>query len=298
MRRIHIKKLTSRHLLIIFISISAVLMGLSLLSDTTRGPFRYIAGYTVVPMQKGFNKLGGWASDITRNFHTVKELQEENEKLQQQIDDLTVENEELALNRKELTRLEEMFKLDKSYGDYKKIGARVIASNTSNWFNSFTINKGSKDGIKVDMNVMAGSGLVGIVTETGPNWAKVRSIIDDANYVSGMMLSTGEKCMVRGDLKLAVNGMMRFEDLPVSKENKEKDEDKVEIEDGEQVVTSYISNKYLQGILIGYVNEIKTDKSGLTRYGTITPAADFSDLQDVLVITKTKSEALKEESKK
>lgn len=283
-------KLKSRHLLIIFIAVCIVLMGLSLLSSKTRGPLRYIAGYTVVPMQKGFNKLGGWASDFTQNFQTIKELRTENKKLQQQIDDLTVENGELALNQKELTRLEELFKLDQNYGDYPKVGARVIASNTSNWFNSFTIDKGKKDGIRVNMNVIAGSGLVGIVTEVGPNWSTVRSIIDDTSYVSGMMLTSGEKCMVQGNLKLAASGKLKFEDLPVT-ENEEGEE--VKIEEGEQVVTSYISNKFLQGILIGYVSEIKTDESGLTRYGYLTPAADFSDLQDVLVITQTKAETMK-----
>lgn len=288
-------KLKSRHLLIIFIAVCIVLMGLSLLSSKTRGPLRYIAGYTVVPMQKGFNKLGGWASDFTQNFQTIKELRTENKKLQQQIDDLTVENGELALNQKELTRLEELFKLDQNYGDYPKVGARVIASNTSNWFNSFTIDKGKKDGIRVNMNVIAGSGLVGIVTEVGPNWSTVRSIIDDTSYVSGMMLTSGEKCMVQGNLKLAASGKLKFEDLPVT-ENEEGEE--VKIEEGEQVVTSYISNKFLQGILIGYVSEIKTDESGLTRYGYLTPAADFSDLQDVLVITQTKAETMKSNNEK
>ena len=283
-------KLKSRHLLIIFAVICVILMGLSLLSSTTRGPFRFMAGYTIVPMQKGFNHLGGWAADYTQNFQIIKELRKENKKLQQQVDDLTVENGELALNQKELTRLEELFKLDQNYGDYPKIGARVIASNTSNWFNSFTIDKGKKDGIRVNMNVIAGSGLVGIVTEVGPNWSTVRSIIDDLSYVSGMMLTTGEKCMVQGNLKLASKGKIRFEDLPVA-ENQENP-----VEQGEQVVTSYISNRYLQGILIGYVSEINDDESGLTRSGYLTPAVDFSDLQDVLVITQTKSDQLKKQT--
>lgn len=282
-------KFESRHMLAVFVSVSVILMGLSLLSGTTRGPFRVLAGYTVVPMQKGLNKVGRWAVDVTQNFQTISDLRAKNKELQKQIDDLTIENGELALNQKELERLEGLFKLDQNYGDYEKVGARVIASNTSNWFDVFTIDKGKKDGIKTGMNVMAGSGLVGIVTDVGPNWASVRSIIDDTSYVSGMMLSTGEKCMIRGDLKLIGSGKIKFEDLPVSD---------VKIEKGEQVVTSYISNKYLQGILIGYVSDIKTDKNGLTRSGTITPAADFSDLQDVLVITKTKAEIDKQNKKK
>ena len=290
MHRLRSIKLKSRHLLVIFSVICVLLLGLSLVSGKTRGPLRYVAGYTIVPMQKGFNRLGGWASDFTQNFQTIKELRDENKKLQQQIDDLTVENGELALNQKELTRLEELYKLDQNYGDYPKVGARVIASNTSNWFNTFTIDKGKKDGIRVNMNVIAGSGLVGIVTEVGPNWSTVRSIIDDVSYVSGMMLTTGEKCMIQGDLKLAAENKLKFSDLPVTED---ENGEEIVIEEGEQVVTSYISNKFLQGILIGYVSEIKTDESGLTRYGYLTPAADFSDLQDVLVITETKADTMK-----
>ena len=68
-----------------------------------------------------------------------------------------------------------------------------------------------------------------------------------------------------------------------------------EIKEGERVVTSHISSKYLQGILIGYVSEITTDANNLTRSGYITPAVDFQHLQEVLVITTTKEEMLEKE---
>ena len=82
-------------------------------------------------------------------------------------------------------RLKQLYKLDENYSDYKKIGAHVIADNGTNWFSDFIIDKGSKDGIKKNCNVLAGSGLVGIVTEVGPHYARVRALIDDASNVSG-----------------------------------------------------------------------------------------------------------------
>ena len=103
---------------------------------------------------------------------------------------------------------------------------------------------------------MAGTGLVGIVTEVGPNWARVRSIIDDSSNVSALILSTSDKCIVKGDLTLMNDGKIRFEQLANNGS---------EIKEGEQVVTSHISSKYLQGILIGYVSEITTDANNLTR---------------------------------
>ena len=86
-----------------------------------------------------------------------------------------------------------------------RVGAHVISNNGTNWFNDFTIDKGSNDGIKENCNVLAGSGLAGIVTEVGPDYARVRSIIDDSSNVSAMVLSTSDTCIVRGDLKLAAD---------------------------------------------------------------------------------------------
>ena len=214
------------------------------------------------------------------------EVKNENEELQKTVDELTIENNRLQQERYELERLQELYALDQNYADYKKVGAHVTANDSGNWFSSFTIDKGEQDGIKKDMNVMAGTGLVGIVTEVGPNWARVRSIIDDSSNVSALILSTSDKCIVKGDLTLMNDGKIRFEQLANNGS---------EIKEGEQVVASHISSKYLQGILIGYVSEITTDANNLTRSGYITPAVDFQHLQEVLVITTTKEEMLEKE---
>ncbi len=197
------------------------------------------------------------------------------------MDALTIDNTRLRQDQYELERLRELYKLDENYSDYEKIGAHVIANNGTNWFSDFTIDKGANDGLKVNCNVMAGSGLVGVVTEVGPDYARVRAIIDDASNISAMALSTSDTCMVRGDLKLMEDGRLRFEKL-ANNDNK--------IEVGEQVVTSYISNRFVQGLFIGYISEISVDSNNLTRSGYITPAVDFSKLQEVLVITKTKDD--------
>lgn len=276
---------TSKHMLVILCIICAVLMGISLRTDRANGPLRAIVNYTIVPMQKGMNTIGMWMNDLTKNFETLQELQEKNAELQAKVDDLTVKNNLLQQEKYELERLRELFELDQKYKDYEKIGANVTANDSGNWFSSFTIDKGAKDGIQVDMNVMAGAGLVGIVTEVGPNWAKVCSIIDDTSKVSALVLSSSDKCIVSGDLTLMQEGKIRFEQLA-------NNESKVEI--GEQIVTSHISSKYLPGILIGYVKEIEVDANNLTRSGYITPAVDFQHLQEVLVITSTKEQLLSE----
>lgn len=276
---------SSKYVLLILAVICVLFMGLSLITDGVHGPLRAVANYTIVPMQKGINTIGLWMSDLTKNFETIQELQAENEALQAQVDELTVKNNLLQQEKYELDRLRELYELDQQYTEYEKIGAKVTASDGGNWFNSFVIDKGTNDGLDVDMNVMAGKGLVGIITDVGPNWAKVTSIIDDTSNVSALILSTSDKCIVNGDLTLMQDGKIRFEQLP-------NNENVIEV--SEQVVTSHISSKYLPGILIGYVSEVTVDANNLTRSGYIIPAVDFQHLQEVLVITSTKADLLEE----
>lgn len=274
---------SNKYLLLSLTIVCILFMGLSLITNGVSGPLRVVANYTIVPMQKGINSLGMWMSDFTHNFETLQEVREKNKELQEKVDDLIVKNNMLQQEQYELERLRELYKLDQQYKDYEKIGAHVTANDSGNWFSNFVIDKGTNDGIQVDMNVMAGTGLVGIVTEVGPNWARVRSIIDDTSNVSALVLSTSDKCIVSGDLTLMQDGKIRFEQLA--------NNDSV-IEPGEQIVTSHISSKYLQGILIGYISEITIDANNLTRSGYITPAVDFQHLQEVLVITTTKAQML------
>ena len=276
---------SSKYMLLILSSVCVILMGLSLVTDKVNSPLRFIANYTIVPMQKGLNNIGIWMNDLTQNLETLEEVRKENKELQAKVDDLTVKNNLLQQDKHELDRLRELYQLDQQYAEYTKIGARVTSRESGNWFNSFLIDKGTNDGIAVDMNVMAGKGLVGIISEVGPDWARVRSIIDDTSNVSALVLSTSDTCIVNGDLTLMNEGKIHFEHLPNTE---------TEIEVGEQVVTSHISSKYLPGILIGYINEINVDANKLTRSGYIVPAVDFQHLQEVLVITTTKSDLLEE----
>ncbi len=272
---------TNRYILIGLSVFCAFMMALSSFSDIAAGPFRVLANITVVPLQQGINHIGGWLGDMKDNFATMEQLQSENSRLREQISDLSTENSYLLEQSYEYERLQELYELDQNYAEYGKTAAHVIGRDSGNWFNTFTIDKGSTDGIKADMNVLAGGGLAGIVTEVGPTWAKVRSIIDDSTNVSGMVLSTSDTCIISGDLSLMSTGQIAFDQM-------ENNDNAVAV--GDQIVTSYISDKYLQGILIGSISEINVDSNNLTRSGYITPAVDFRNIQEVLVITTTKAE--------
>lgn len=240
-------------------------------------PIRTAVGSVVTPMQRGINKIGLVVADGMDYATTVKKLVKKNNALQKQLDDLSQQNRLLQQDKYDLDDFRKLNSLDEKYSDYPKVAAHVISSD-GNWFNSFVIDKGSKDGLKVNMNVLAGDGLVGIVTEVNKSYARVRSIIDDESSVTGSFLKTSDMCFVNGNLKLIGKGMIDISGIPAD----------AEVKDGYEVVTSPVSDKYLPGILIGYARDIKTDSSNITQSAHLTPAADFSGLDMVLVITEVK----------
>lgn len=270
----------TRYLLLILTGLCVLVMFVSFTLNLSGGPLNTVAGYVFTPMQKGINSVGTWFISRADELKSLKDVMKENEELQAKVDELTTELNTIKLEQYELDNLRELMQLNQKYPSYDKVAARIIGSDTSNWFNTFVIDKGTKDGIEKDMNVIAGSGLVGIVIDVGPDYAKVRSIIDDASNVSGMTLSTTDRCIVNGNLEsMNENQVIEFSNL-----NCEENA----IGTGEQLVTSNISDKYLEGILIGYISSIERDSNNLTYSGTVTPAVDFKHLQEVLVILDKK----------
>ena len=255
------------------------MIGITTIKGSILNPLRTAVGYVLVPIQSGVNRVGGGLYNELSSVGKLKTALAENETLKTRVDELTEENTRLRSEQFELERLRSLYELDQEYMQYHKIGARIIAKDSGSWFSVFRIDKGSDDGIKEDMNVIAGGGLVGIVTDVGANYATVRSIIDDSSRVSAMAQQSGDSCIVAGDLQLFKEGRLKLSYM-------EKDDD---IKDGDMIVTSNISGKFLPGILVGYATDITVDyNDNLTKSGYLIPAARFDRLQEVLVITDLK----------
>ena len=255
------------------------MIGITTIKGSILNPLRTAVGYVLVPIQSGVNRVGGGLYNELSSVGKLKTALAENETLKTRVDELTEENTRLRSEQFELERLRSLYELDQEYMQYHKIGARIIAKDSGSWFSVFRIDKGSDDGIKEDMNVIAGGGLVGIVTDVGANYATVRSIIDDSSRVSAMAQQSGDSCIVAGDLQLFKEGRLKLSYM-------EKDDD---IKDGDMIVTSTISGKFRPGILVGYATDITVDyNDNLTKSGYLIPAARFDRLQEVLVITDLK----------
>jgi len=282
------RHIPTKYTLLILTGLCVVVIFSSLILNIKGGPLNAIAGFIFVPMQQGMNNAGAWIFDTANDFRTLKDVLAENEELKKQVDELTTALNTAKLEQYELENYRELFELDQKYPSYEKVAASVIAKDSGNWFSTFTINRGSSSGIEPGMNVIAGGGLVGIVTDVGVNYAKVQSIIDDSNNVSAMVATTGDNFNVSGNLETMNESMViTFSELR---------DDEGEVHVGDPVVTSYVSSKYQQGILIGYIASIDYSSNNLTKEGTISPIVDFEHLEDVFVILKVKDTGEKSEN--
>lgn len=241
-------------------------------------PLKTSVGNLITPMQNGINTVGAYLTERLELFESKQKLQEENEALRAEIESLKAQNSALVSDSYELAALRELYEVGEKYSDYPMIAASVISKDTNGYYSSFVVNKGSADGVKKDMNVIAGNGLVGIVTEVGKNHCRIRAIIDDTSYVSGMFLKTSDTCDVKGDLELLDEGYIRVEGISLN----------AQVEENYEIVTSYISDKYLPGILIGYISNIEIDASNMAKTAYLLPVVDFEHIENVLIITQLK----------
>ena len=282
------KKNNSIHYLIIFVLICGILAAVSVFAGGVLTPVKSAVTIVLSPMQKGINTVGNAIFSLNEDSKSKSELKAENKKLEERVDALEMEKRLLEQDQVELERLQDLLNLKEKYKQYNTVGARVISKGSGNWFEIFAIDKGSKDGIKKDMNVIAGNGLVGIVYDVTENTAKVRSIINDTSMVSAMFLKTTDNCIVKGSLDTMADGYLEV--VYIDKDAK--------VKEGDELVTSNVSSKFNEGITIGTVSDIKLDSTKLTKTAKVTPVVDFKHLKEVLVITDLKNtESLDTETK-
>lgn len=279
------KQIRPRYVLWFIIILCLLFIGISLNNKGEKLNIQKGISAFLLPMEKGLNSMGQWVGDQREHSRSLNDLLAENESLKQQIDQLNTKISSMENNLSELESLRELLKMKEVYPDYEMVGARIISKDAGNWYNNFIIDKGSNDGIKKDMNVIYDNGLAGIVTDVSATNATVRSIIDDTSSVSGMLSKSAELCIVNGDLKLYQEGLLGVE--MISKD--------AQVTAGDEVVTSYISDKYLPGLVIGYISDVSMDSSNLSQNAKITPKVSFDNITSVMVITQLKADLVASE---
>lgn len=266
-----------RKLHVTVISICTVILVVMGISFATRGSSSAsgnVLGGVFSPVQDFFSSIGNGVSGFFGFVFDMKDFQQENLELKDQVDQLSARVRELEAYEKENERLRQMLDFKASSGEQDIVGCEIIAKDPGNWFYSFTIDKGSDDGISVNDTVMSGYGLVGRVSEVGASWAKVQTIVDTDSSVGALVTRTQEYAIVDGDLTLADKGQCTMSALV-------KDTSLIL---GDTVVTSGLGDVFPEGILIGTVAEIKSDSMGYSQYAVIDMAVDLKKIQEVMVI--------------
>jgi len=241
------------------------------------------------PIQEGANRalkpfrdLFGWFGDTLDAKSDKKKLEAQNHQLQQDLVD--AEEEKRALEQyKGLQEQNEQGGL----GKYTPVEARVIARSPSSWYQTFQINKGSSDGVRIDQPVVNPAGLVGKVKSVSDGNAVVMLLTDPEFGVSATTVESAEP----GSVGPAVGapGDLRFELVPNAKE----------VRKGDRIITAGTSTSsrvsdlrslYPRGIIIGTVSRVETGEGELDRVIHVQPAADLHNLDIVEVLTEPHSD--------
>ncbi len=229
-------------------------------------------GSVITPLQSFNSGIFDWFGNIAGYFKGISNLNVENRELKEDLLEARAELNRLKLVESENIQLEALVKLQQDYSQYSTIGAKVIAKDPGNWFDTFIINKGTNYGLEKNMVVMNEDGLVGKISECGYNYSKVVSIIDDSDAVSAESLRTNDIGYVVADFSGDARCKMQYSD---------KNSD---ILVGDEIVTSHLSEIFPEGISIGHVSKLTVDSQTSMQYAIIEPSVDFSKLKYVLVL--------------
>jgi rod shape-determining protein MreC len=259
--------------------IAALLLTLAAVSYSEKSGVNIISNIVSVPaapLQRAFTFVAGKIGGFFGYFQDVNAVKAENEELQKKISELEQKILDIDKLTKENKELRDALNFKNQYEEYDFIGSSIIAKDPGNWFDVFTINRGSKDGIQTDCPVITAYGLVGRVSRTDIVSSRVVSIIDMDSNVSARISKSRDIIVVRGDVELRSKGQCRADYIPPD----------ADVMPGDTIETSGIGGIYPQGIIIGKVVKVIKNEGQYDSYAIVEPVVDFKRLEDVIVMKK------------
>ena len=239
-------------------------------------PLGNVLGVVTTPIRNGISALAGWAEGVYNYSFRYDELQAENERLKAEIAELEAAAREGEADSKENERLRELLGLRPKERELDELeSATVTARSSTNWSSTLTLSKGADHGVEAgDCVVDSAWNLVGIIDQVGTNWSTMLTVVD-ANLEMGAFLSRTESiAILEGDFSLMAEGKLKLTYLP----------ENTELITGDLVLTSSMGGNYPSDLVVGSIESIHTDASGISRYAVIQPSADLSSLVQVFII--------------
>ena len=235
-----------------------------------------IAQGVLTPIRSGISSLTDKAEQYYDYMFRYESLVAENAKLKDELAQVSDNARKYDSIAAENDRLRQLLELTKSHEDYKLVDAYIISRSSVDWSSTFTINRGTNAGIEAGMCAITASGeLVGLVSEAGPNYAVVKSVLDSSLEISATIASSGYNGMVQGGYASGLEGLLRMNYLPSS----------ATIRNNDQVVTSG-STVYPRNLIIGHVVDAGFDDAGIAKYALLQPAADIRQVEQVFIVTE------------
>lgn len=234
----------------------------------------------MTPLRSGVNALTHQIERYYNYIFNYESLSAENAYLKQRVTSMEDEVRSADSLQRENERLRELLDLQEEHEDYRFCAAYIVAWDSSNWKSTFTIGKGTNSGLKSGMVAVTEYGqVIGLITEAGPNWATVTTVLDTSLEVSACIASTGYTGVVRGSYTTGNAGKLRMNYLP----------SEAVLRNNDQVVTTG-STVYPKDLILGYVEDAGMNETGVAKYAVLRPAADFDSLEQVFIITDYVSE--------
>lgn len=257
--------------------ILAVVIGIFASADRSASFAERVGGDVMTPAQGAVSETGGFFKGIFGYFGSVKSLRSENEKLRNENTNLQKQIKDMEGLDKENKELRKMLDLRKKQTKVDLLAASVASKDPSNWYSTFKINRGTKDGVERNQAVVNGNReLVGQIFKTGDNWAEVITILDSQSAIGAEIQRSGEIGIIEGDGNLRYSGMCKLGYIA-------RDTD---IREGDFVETSGLGGVFPKGLLIGTVKEIREENATMSKVATIEPLAEIDTLSEVFVVTK------------
>ncbi len=256
-----------------------IMIGLSILSAVGSGSgfLQNAAGVITSPFRTAGAAISQWFGGIGDRFQSVDDLQAENAELRRRVAELEEENRQAQTDSEENARLRNLLNLRQQRRDFTFESAKVTQYENSNWASTLTLNRGSSSGVAVNNCVVNDEGfLVGVVTEVGLNWCTVSTVLDTQAQFGATVFRTGEAAVAMGDLSLMGQGLLKLSYLTGDNT----------LVGGDLIQTSGLGGYYPSGLVIGTVEEVRTDDSGLTQYAVVKPKVQPRDLVEVFIITE------------
>ena len=271
------KNFLKEHGLWVLFASAVIAVALALLSffSANSSPLTNLAGIATSPFRAAASAVVGWFSDKQNYYEDVKALKQENADLKKQIADMESKIRQAQSDSSENTRLRELLNLREQHKDFNLESATITERSSSNWTSSLTLDRGTEHGVKPGDCVITESGyLVGVVKEAGLNWCTVLTIVDTDTSLGAQVFRTKSIGVAEGDFALMSKGRLRLDYLPAN----------TQLLNGDLVVTSGLGGYHPSGLVIGTVEEVKTDDSGSAKYAVHTPSADLDSLTEVFII--------------